>query len=105
MRSKITENLRYHILLIEDDEIDQMAFRHLVQQQQLPYDYTIAGSLSQAKVILSSEKFDVVIADYSLGDGTAFDVLDIVQGIPVIFATGAGDEEIAVKAMKAGDYS
>lgn len=104
MRGEITEKERYKILLIEDDEIDQMSFRRLVEQQQLPYDYRIAGCLSQAKDILSSEIFDIVIADYSLGDGTAFDVLSLTKDVPVIFATGAGDEEIAVKAMKAGAY-
>ncbi len=97
-------NKRYKVLLIEDDIIDQSAFERLVKEQQLPYDYSIAGSFAQAVSILDAEKFDVVIADYSLGDGTAFHVLELTQDTPVVFATGAGDEEVAVKAMKAGAY-
>jgi two-component sensor histidine kinase len=95
---------RFRILLIEDDRVDQMAFKRIVKEKDLPYDYAIAGSVSEAKKILSSETFDAVITDYLLGDGTAFDINGLVAGTPVIFVTGAGDEEIAVKALKAGAY-
>ncbi len=98
------ENTRYKILLIEDDKLDQMAFKRLVEDTELPYDCTIAGSVSEAQSILGSEGFDVVISDYALGDGTAFDVLDSVKDAPFILVTGAGGEEIAVKAWKAGAY-
>jgi len=104
MESEITANSRCRILLVEDDKIDQAAFERLVKQQGLSYDYTIAGSFAQAKSILTSDTFDVAVVDYLLGDGTAFDVLQLTDDSPVIFATGVGDEEIAVKAMKAGAY-
>ncbi len=97
-------NTRYKILLVEDDKLDQMAFKRLVEDKELPYDCTIAGSVSEAQSVLGSDTFDIVIADYLLGDGTAFDILDLVKNIPIIFVTGAGDEEIAVKAWKAGAY-
>ncbi len=98
------ENTRYRILLVEDGKLDQMAFKRLVEDENLPYDYTIAGSVSEAHSILSSEQFDIVIADYSLGDGTGFDILDSVKDTPIIFVTGTGSEEIAIKAWKAGAY-
>ena len=106
MVTKMMDNTRYKVLLIEDDEIDQMAFKRLVENEKLPYDCKIAGSVSEAQSILGSERFDVVIADYSLGDGTAFDILDWVKNTPIIFVTGAGDEGIAIKSWKAGacDY-
>lgn len=81
-----------------------MAFERLVESEHLPYDYTIASSVSQAQDILSSEQFDIVISDYSLGDGTAFDILETVKKTPVIVVTGTGNEEIAVNAWKAGAY-
>jgi len=98
------ENTRYKILLIEDDEVDQRAFKRLIKEENLPYDCTIAGSVSEARSILGSERFDVVIADYLLGDGTAFDILDSVKNAPTILVTGVGNEEIAVKAWRAGAY-
>ncbi len=99
-------NTRYKILLIEDDKLDQMAFERLVKDEKLPYDYKIAGSVSEAKSILGSEQFDIVVSDYSLGDDTAFDVLDLVKDTPFILVTGTGNEEVAVKALRAGacDY-
>ncbi|MCJ7777138.1 MAG: hypothetical protein MUP16_02340, partial [Sedimentisphaerales bacterium] len=65
---------RYRILLIEDDKIAQMAFKRFVVEESVPYDCTIASSVSEANGILAAGKFDVVIVDYLLGDGTAFDV-------------------------------
>jgi DNA-binding NtrC family response regulator len=94
---------RFRILLIEDDKIDQMAFKRIVKEKDLPYDYAIAICFRSQKM-LSSERFDAVITDYLLGDGTAFDIIGLLADTPVIFVTGAGDEEIAVKAMKAGAY-
>lgn len=98
------ENTRYKVLLIEDDKIDQKAFEQLVKAEGLSYDYTIAGSASDARNILACQQFDIVISDYLLGDGTALDILASVKNTPVIVITGIGNEEIAVKAWKAGAY-
>ena len=78
------ENIRYKILLLEDDKLDQMAFERLVKDEGLPYDYTIAGSVSEANSILSTDKFDIAIVDYRLGDGTAFDTFDSLKDTPII---------------------
>ncbi len=100
------ENKTIKVLLIEDDLIDQMAFKRLVKNQNLAYDYMIADSVRSAREILSQNDFDIIIADFNLGDGNAFDVLDDSVDIPYVFITGSGDEEVAVKAMKRGarDY-
>lgn len=97
-------NKNYKLLLIEDDKIDQLAFTKMVQEENLPYNCTLADSVSDAKDILNNQSFDVIIADYSLKDGTAFDILESAKEIPIIFATGAGNEKLAVQAMKAGAY-
>jgi len=47
------ENIRHKVLLIEDDEVDQVAFKRLVEKEVLLYDYSLAGSVSEAKKILS----------------------------------------------------
>ncbi len=95
---------KYKVLVVEDDKVDQMAFKRLIKDEDLPYDYTIAGSVSEARKFLDSEKFDIIITDYSLGNGTAFDIVDLIKDTPRIIVTGTGNEEIAVKAMKAGAY-
>ena len=102
----LSHEVTHRILYVEDDRVDQMAFKRLVRDQELKYDYVIAGSISEAKQIIASQQFDVVLTDYFLGDGTAFDIIDLVKETPIIFATGTGDEKIAVEAMRRGarDY-
>ncbi len=94
------------LLLIEDDDIDQQAFVRLVKKKRLPYQYTIVNSLNKARHQLNINLFDIIICDYLLGDGTALDLISDNPLPPIIVVTGAGDEAIAVNAMKAGakDY-
>jgi len=39
------------VLLIEDDVVDQMAFKRLVKTMELPYNYTIADSVASARKV------------------------------------------------------
>lgn len=99
------QNPRYRVLLVEDDRVDQIVFRKFVRDTGLSYDCTVVGSVSEAREVLRwSTPFDIAICDCWLGDGTAFDILDLVQEAPVILVTGAGGEETAVRAWKAGAY-
>ena len=98
------EEKRIRLLLVEDDKIDQMAFERFARKENLPYDYTIAGSIAEAKKILKSVSFHVIISDYMLGDGTSFELFDQFKDLPVIVTTGTGNEEVAVEAMKLGAY-
>lgn len=98
------ENYKYKVLLIEDDKIDQLAFTKMVQEEKLPYNCTLADSVSNAKYTLNNQSFDIIIADYSLKDGTAFDIIESAKNTPIIFTTGTGNEKLAVQAMKAGAY-
>jgi PAS domain S-box-containing protein len=92
------------LLLVEDDTIDQMAFERFVRSGGLPCEYVVAGSVAEARAILSTEEFDIILLDYNLGDGTAFDVLDLEPEAPAIIITGANQIDLAVTAMKAGAY-
>lgn len=92
------------ILLIEDDRIDQLAFKRHLEREQLPYRYEIVQSLGEACAVLQEKEFDIIISDYNLGDGTALEVCAVARGTPLIVITGAGNEEIAVKALKSGAY-
>lgn len=103
---KKTVTRTYKILIIEDVNDDQKFLRPVVQEESVSYDYVFAGSVSEAKKVLNYEIFDVVITDYLFDDGTAFDIFDILRNTPIIVVTASGNEEVAVKAMKAGacDY-
>ncbi len=93
--------------MVEDDRVDQMAFERMVQGEGLPYDYSCVRSVQEAAQALREGLCDVVVTDYRLSDGNGLDLLkDAAFDVPVILVTGAGGEEVAVQAMKAGaaDY-
>lgn len=100
-------NKKETIFFVEDDRVDRMVFEKFAENTGFPYDYVLAGSVKEAMEILESQRFDAVVLDYFLGDGTAFDLFSIIDDeTPIVIVTGTGDEEIAVNAMKAGasDY-
>jgi PAS domain S-box-containing protein len=97
-------NARHKILLIEDDEVDQIAFKRMVKREKLEYTFEIAESLAAAKRCLLNNSYDLVITDYQLGDGNALSLFEYLKSTPFIFATGGGDEEVAVNALKAGAF-
>jgi signal transduction histidine kinase len=94
------------MLLVEDDHVDQMAFKRLVRNLALPYDCEIASSVKEAREVLRHRQFDIIVADFFLGDGTSFDFLEDCGDTPFIVVTGTGTEETAVEMMKRGarDY-
>lgn len=97
---------RIRLLLVEDDRVDQLAFTRAVRDQGWPYDYTVAASVKEARAALETGPFDVVVTDYLLGDGIAFEFFPLVSPAALIVTTGSGDEAVAVSAMKGGadDY-
>lgn len=102
----MSEPLRARILYIEDDTVDQMVFARLVKKAGNPFEFQIAGSVGEARDIISTHSFDLIITDFCLGDGTAKDVVKWATGIPTILASGSDDNEIINRAndIGANDY-
>ncbi|HBX68075.1 MAG TPA: hypothetical protein DEH25_01445 [Chloroflexi bacterium] len=100
----ITPSQLIRILLVEDDEYDRFAFFRAVERQGLSYEVTSAETVMAAREILATQTFDIAIVDFNIGPDTAFALFDVLQGMPFIIATGAGDQELAVEAMKKGAY-
>ena len=100
------------ILIIDDDEDLRNILGHYLKQEwpelQVEQFDPLERDIPDASFPLGD--YDVVILDYMLGRGDGLDWLqDFKQRTdcpPVLFLTGAGNEMIAVKAMKAGadDY-
>ncbi|MGL1935869.1 MAG: ATP-binding protein [Fibrobacterales bacterium] len=95
---------KYRVLYVEDDAMDQMAFKRAAVKRQFSFDFDMVSNCKEALYKITTDTYDLVIADYLLGDGTAFDVIGYCTEIPVIIVTSLGDEEVAVRAMKAGAY-
>ncbi|HXD94431.1 MAG TPA: response regulator, partial [Bacteroidia bacterium] len=92
------------ILYVEDDVIDQKAFQRHIKNGDFNLQYELASSVKDAKELLSSNEYDVVVTDYLLKNETGFSIIDMAKDIPVIFITGQGDQSVAVKAMKKGAF-
>lgn len=95
---------RYRVLLVEDDVIDQEAFRRHAARAQLPVEVTYTASLAGARDHLQRTPFDIALVDYHLPDGLGIDLLPAARHLPVIVVTGAREIAIAVEAMRAGAY-
>ena len=98
------ENKRIRILLLDDDEIDRLAVQRFIQREQLPYDVDTATSIAEARQKVLACRYDLVMLDYNLPDGTGLEVLSSIGDMPAIFITGSGDEKVAVNAMRQGAY-
>lgn len=92
------------LLFVEDDPLDRRAFLEFARREGLPYQVSMAASVEEAKRALKAGAFEIIVSDYILGDGVATDLFPHRGDAPIIVATGQGDEEIAVGAMKAGAY-
>ncbi|HEY5495007.1 MAG TPA: PAS domain S-box protein [Candidatus Anoxymicrobiaceae bacterium] len=92
------------VLLVEDDEVDRMAFERYVTREGLPYDCEVATSVTEARAVLAARDFDVILLDFNLPDGTGFDVIELDPAAPIILITGTNQTDLAVSAMKAGAY-
>ncbi len=96
------------LLYIEDDP----GLARLVQTKLAPEGYRVdsASTGREGLQVFDEAIHDLVIVDYHLPDCNGLDVLQTLMmrgaGVPVIMATGAGNEEVAVRAMKLGaaDY-
>ena len=92
------------ILLIDDEESARFGFSRYLSK--IGYTVQEASCLSEAKEALQSQRFDAVLLDLNLPDGSGLDWIIEVRGsypdIPIIIITGFGDVPIAVEAMRRG---
>ena len=84
------------ILLLEDDLSLVNGLTFAFQKER--YDLDIARTISEADKLLSERKYDLLILDVSLPDGSGFEICKKVRQtskVPIIFLT-ASDEEINI---------
>lgn len=99
-----------NILIVEDDFVDQKAISRYIQSLLPNAKLNIAENIETAKIMFDPELTNFVMIDYMLPDGTGLEmiehILKVSTFIPIVFLTGFGDEELAVKALQLGacDY-
>ena len=97
------------ILLLEDDVslIDGLVY----SLKKNEFDVEVARTVSEAKQYLSKlDRYDLLILDVTLPDGTGFDVCETVrkenQKVPIIFLTASDEEVNIIRGLDSGgdDY-
>lgn len=101
------------VLIVDDDRLDQRLYRHCLQQSPLwEFEFAEAASAIAGIELANTWRPDCTLLDFNLPDMDGIDVLRHLGrepgGLPcaTVMLTAFGDEELAVRAMKAGasDY-
>jgi len=96
------------ILFLEDEEIDIMFIRRKFIKLNPQYECDIVSTVEDLQKQVGEKNYDLIVSDFNLPDGTAFDSINIAKkaDIPIVISTGQGSEKTAVELMKSGaaDY-
>ena len=92
------------ILIIEDDPAVRHGMAAFLRANELEVDES--ETCQRATELFRSGSYDVVVADYSLPDGTSLDLLPqfkrLSEDTPFIILTAHGSIDLAVRAIKEG---
>lgn len=96
--------MKPQVLLIEDDQGTRFGFSKYFSKK--GYVVNEASCLAEAREATSSQRFDVILLDLYLPDGSGLDwileIRDAYPDIPLVVITGMGDIPVAVEAMRRG---
>ena len=98
--------MTYSILVVDDDPLVRSSLQRLLRHDGWTTEVVADGTAACAAV--ERQSFDLAIIDYSLGDMTGLDVLDVVRErspttLPILL-TAYGTVDLAVEALKKGAY-
>ncbi len=96
-------NRRLRILLAEDHADTSKVLKLLIKSW--GHDVETAGSVAQAVGLAKLDRFDVLLSDIGLPDGTGLDLIRQVREfsqIPAIALTGYGTDEDIAATLAAG---
>ena len=93
-----------NILLVDDDPATLFGLSRYLKKA--GYNVREASCLMEAREVIVSERFDAVILDMILPDGSGVDWIGDLRGsyseLAIIIITGAGNIPLAVDAMRRG---
>ena len=96
----------YRLLLVEDDPAISRSLAEFLRGEGFGVE-TVSGQ-REAEALLRPGRFDLLLVDLSLSDGSGFGVCAAAKGLdlPVIFVTASGDEGSVVAGLDMGadDY-
>ena len=102
------DNVTYKIFLVDDDEIDAMAFERTLKKTGLDYSLTHCINANEALDQINLGQYDCIFLDYQLPGSDGLVLLKKIKELgisaPIAVMTSQGDEKIAVEMMKAGAF-
>ena len=94
------------ILLVDDHEIVRRGLRQLLAEVFPGAEFAEAGRVPQARELLTRERWDLVLLDINLPDGSGLELLGQVKqlcaGAAVLVLSAYSEEEFAVRSFKLG---
>lgn len=104
----VNEFSQSRILLVEDEEAHSTLIRRAFRKMAPQIVLDVVADLEGCRYFLSKQKVDLIITDLNLPDGKGTDIIRVGEDEirPVVVMTSFGDEQEAVRALKAGalDY-
>ncbi len=96
--------MKPNVLIVDDNEkILQLYRRHLLLAG---YEVVTAATVAQAHEATGERRFDAILLDLNLPDGSGLDFVDEVRqanrAVAIVVMTGHGDVTVAVDAMRRG---
>ncbi len=100
---------RASVLILEDEPSHATAIRRALHAAALDVRIEVVGTLQAFRDAVASNPPDIALVDLNLPDGNAVEILTSPAGdgpFPIVVMTSLSNEQIAVRAMKAGalDY-
>jgi PAS domain S-box-containing protein len=99
----------YLVLMVDDDPGQTEMVREFLRIAGIP-NVEVVRTIRAMIEQLQTGRFDIVLLDYRLPDGTGLEALEQIKAknlmAPIIMLTGQGDERVAVQALQRGavDY-
>lgn len=106
LTKEIAQNLR--VLVVDDEDLDRMAVRRMLEKSGLDVTMREAESASDAFDLIDSEKFDCVLLDYHLTDMDGDGVYDFIEAAgqenapAVVFISGETNVGLARELIENG---
>ncbi|MBV6653388.1 MAG: response regulator, partial [Mameliella sp.] len=100
--------MTYRVLLVDDDDIDVMAFKRALKKTGLDFITEVTDSGSKAHELVQRHHFDCIFLDFLLPKTDGLTMLKELKAsgvdCPIIIITSQGDENLAVEMMKEGAF-
>lgn len=101
---------KFSVLYLEDNPFDVELVKNILNKEGFDYEMIVVDRKNDLIRNLKRNKFDIILADYSLPSFNGLEVLGIIKEmktfIPFVFVSGEIGEEIAIESLKMGatDY-